>query len=90
MVAHKNTETPISVPEKKIELDIDKQEQVRPEDKAIEAIYGENDIKEINLELNSDVEVKDSETLDLTDQSKAKTIDDMHDVPAYLRNKNKS
>lgn len=92
LVAHKNTEAPVSAPENKIELDqtIDDKEDENPEKKAIEAIYGENDTIEISLDLD-DVEGEVSEqVLDLTDQSQSDTIDDMHETPAYLRNKNNS
>ena len=92
LVAHKNTEAPVSAPENKIELDqtIDDKEDENPEKKAIEAIYGENDTIEISLDLD-DVEGEVSEQiLDLTDQSQSDTIDDMHETPAYLRNKNNS
>ena len=92
LVAHKNTEAPVSIPEKKIDLDTenDKPASINSEDEAIEAIYGENDVKEVSLDIDQDTETSSNQIMDLTDQSKAEDIDDMHNIPAYLRNKNKS
>ncbi len=91
LVAHKDSQAPISTPEKIIDLDNEeKNTQVQdPEEKTIEAIYGENNTLDISLDLTKNNSFNKKE-LDLTDPSKAKEIDEMHDVPAYLRQKNKS
>ncbi len=89
LVAHKNTAAPVSVPENKIELDqtIDSKEDESPEEEAIKTIYGENETIEITLDLDDIDDEESEQVLDLTDQSQSETIDDMHDIPAYLRNK---
>ncbi len=88
LVAHKNTDAPKPVPEKTIDLDHDIKDtqEEDPEEKTINAIYGENDTLEISIEIpKEDISVE--KELDLTDPSKSKKIDDMHDIPAYLRHK---
>lgn len=91
LVAHKDSEAPVSKPEKTIELDknFNLRETLDPNEEAIKTIYGENDTLEITLDVSKE-EDSSEQILDLTDQSQAGTIDDMHDKPAYLRNKNKS
>ena len=91
LVAHKDSEAPVSKPEKIIELDkkIGLDKSIDPNEEAIKTIYGENDTLEITLDVPKEGEVSE-QILDLTDQSQAGTIDDMHNKPAYLRNKNKS
>ena len=92
LVAHKHTEAPKPIPERRLELDNDSNttQSLDPKEEAIKTIYGDNDTLEIDLELPKETGLDSDKTRDLTDQSQAKTIDDMHQKPAYLRNKNKS
>jgi cell division protein FtsZ len=90
LVAHKNADEPVRVKEKTIDLDNEQvAEQEDPKEKAIKSIYGENDSIEISLELPDESEDFTEVAKDLTDEKQAGRIDDMHDVPAYLRNKKK-
>ena len=85
LVAHKNSEKPVVTVEKTIDLDRNTvQDNVDPKEEAIKSIYGENDTVEITLEL-PDVGSDSEEVLDLTDEKQSAKVDDMHDIPAYLR-----
>lgn len=91
LVAHKNSDAPVNLPEKSLNLDSDSGliEDSDPQEQAIKTIYGENDVIEISLDIDEDDMDEIQEPLDLSDQSQAKTIDKLHDKPAYLRKKNK-
>ena len=85
LIAHKNTEAP-KIPEESI-IDLD-EENLKPKDpkkEAIDKIYGDSDTIEINLELPEEEGQTTTFSKDLTDESQATKVDEMHDIPAFLR-----
>jgi len=86
LVAHKNGDQPQT---KEMELVLEEDEHdnpLDPKEEAVRHIYGENVGKDIQLDID-EIELKKSKITDLSDPSHANTIDEMYNVPAYLRKK---
>ncbi len=86
LVAHKNGDQPQT---KEMELVLEEDEHdnpLDPKEEAVRHIYGENVGKDIQLDID-EIELNKSKITDLSDPSHADTIDEMYNVPAYLRKK---
>ena len=88
LVAHKNTTAPVILQESTINLDNDGEATKDPKEEAIDKIYGDSDTIEINLDLSDNVSQNLGSIKDLTDEINASKVDEMHDIPAFLRKKN--
>jgi len=98
LIAHKGEENEEKTKEiqNTIHLDLeengtDSEKEKNPTDSIIENIYDRADDIEISLNdeenLNINKTNKTSDIKDLTEKKHAKTIDDLQDIPAYLRKK---
>jgi len=98
LIAHKGEENEEKTKEiqNTIHLDLeengtDSEKEKNPTDSIIENIYDRADDIEISLNDEENLNINktniSSDIKDLTEKKHAKTIDDLHDIPAYLRKK---
>lgn len=100
LVAHKGEngeeESNTQETQNTIKLDLDEEtnkakKEENPTDSIIENIYDRAEDMDISLKSEKDLEIDNvnipSDIQDLTGKEHGKTIDDLHDIPAYLRKK---